>query len=162
MGLKRPVSDEETSPVKLNIDAEEALSLLSPVSKPVQFKRRLSKYQKVLSPGVTAYISNVVRCYVCNKTEAVWTRLDNTLDLIHDQLHKRLSQAFEKELEECLISSQKVLDERRKDLEMQKAEAARARAQAAFRSRFERRSKQPKTLHFAGARRLQPLPEPPA
>ena len=99
MAPKNKRTREEISPVKLNIDAEEALSLLSPVSKPVQFKRRLSKYQKVLSPGVTAYISNVVTCYVCNKTEAVWTRLDNTLDLIHDQLHQRLSQAFEKALE---------------------------------------------------------------
>ena len=83
MGLKRRVSDEETSPVKLRKDAEAAVSVLSPFSSPGQFKRKLSKYSMVVSPNVIGYASDVIVSMADKPTKSVYQALEQTLNSSH-------------------------------------------------------------------------------
>ena len=82
MGLKRIVSDEETSPVKLRKDAEAAISVLSPFSSPGQFKRKLSKYSMVVSPNVIGYASDVIVSMADKPTKSAYKALEQTLNTI--------------------------------------------------------------------------------
>ena len=158
MGLKRPVSDEETSPVKLSIEAEATLSVLSPISSPVQFRRRLSKYQKVLSPGVTAYASNVVACYGFCTDKSVSDKLDGTLKCIKAELDARIETAVQMARDWSSLGFSKANATRRKELEEAKERRNRALKVVQHREALASRPIQRRRLQFAGGRELQALP----
>ena len=156
MGLKRPLSDEETSPVKLNDEAEAALSVLSPISPPVQFSRRLSKYQKVLSPGVAAYASNVIACYPCYVEKSILYKLNYTLKVIKDQLEQRLTFVFDMGVDWRSYSSMNDRARPRKELEEEEERRRRALTIQQQREAVAGRPLKGRRLQFAGGRELQP------
>ena len=76
MGTKRARFDDKTSPVKFREDAEAAVSVLSSFSSPGQFRRKLSKYSKVVSPNVISYASDVIVSMADKPTKSAYQALE--------------------------------------------------------------------------------------
>ena len=160
MGLKRPVSDEETSPVKLRKDAEAAVSMLSPFSSPGQFKRKLSKYSKVVSPNVIGYASDVIVSMADKPTKSVYQALEQTLKNIKVLLDWRVVKKLNDKLEECLKESNQLHASNRAHSMNDRAQKARAEKLLLLREAVACRPIQPRRLTFAGGRKVQAVPRP--
>ena len=160
MGLKRRVSDEEASPVKLRKDAEAAISVLSPFSSPGQFKRKLSKYSMVVSPNVIGYASDVIVCMADKPTKSAYQALEQTLNNIKIMLDWRVVKKLNEKLEECLKESNQLHASNRAQLEQAKEAQGRARRRLLLREAVACRPVQACRLPFAGGRKIQALPRP--
>ena len=160
MGLKRRVSDEETSPVKLRKDAEAAISVLSPFSSPGQFKRKLSKYSMVVSPNVIGYASDVIVSMADKPTKSAYQALEQTLNNIKIMLDWRVVKKLNDKLEECLKESNQLHASNRAQLEQAKEAQGRARRRLLLREAVACRPVQARRLSFAGGRKIQAVPRP--
>ena len=160
MGLKRPVSDEETSPVKLRKDAEAAVSMLSPFSSPGQFKRKLSKYSKVVSPNVIGYASDVIVSMADKPTKSVYQALEQTLNNIKILLDWRVVKKLNDKLEEDLKESNKVHALNRACRMNDRAAQARAEKRQQLRESIASRPIRGRQLLFGPPREMRPVPRP--
>ena len=160
MGTKRARFDDKTSSVKLREDAEAAVSVLSPFSSPGRFRRKLSKYSKVVSPNVISYASDVIVSMTDKPTKSVYQGLEQTLNNIKVLLDWRVVKNMNDALEESLKESNQLHASNRAQLEQAKEAQGRARRLVLLREAVACRPVQARRLTFAGGRKIQAVPRP--
>ena len=129
-------------------------------SSPGQFKRKLSKYSKVVSPNVIGYASDVIVSMADRPTTSVYQKLEQTLNNIKVLLDWRVVKNMNDALEESLKESNQLHASNRAQLEQAKEAQGRARRRLLLGEAVACRPVQARRLAFAGGRKIQAVPLP--